>query len=211
MTQGNARSIFSRFGVQGSAKNFGIHPAIKSQGYEYEGLPYVGTPYDLKDKDPDDQKPQLAHKGQVAILDLSQEDDLQQYRHIVQRLADGKALHSAEERVYDPESKNWRVFIRWLEPFYEPPANIQGARHDQPKQPSDAVSLDGTTSAADTVSEVSEPGEDGSGAPGEEPRSRSISEMLSTAVESLSRGETALRDTNELFPEDGGDEPGVPE
>jgi hypothetical protein len=76
-----------------------------------DGLPYRGQAVpDLKEDDP------LSVGGQVHVhvLVLSNEDDFKLYRAIWQAVGNGFAQISQEDRVYDEDIKNWRVFIRWV-------------------------------------------------------------------------------------------------
>lgn len=78
----------------------------------HEGLPFRGRIPSLKDSDP--VQPQVGTQVYVDILDLSNKGDLEKYRQICQVVGNGIATISAEERVYDEDKKNWRVFIRWV-------------------------------------------------------------------------------------------------
>ena len=111
--------------------------------YQYGGFPYVGPPFDFKDDDPDEFRPQKKLNACVAQFDLSKPEDMEQYRGISQRVADGLAQISFEEKNYDEDTKTWRIFMRWLEPYFVPPpaalAAIQNAErqgtHVMPETP----------------------------------------------------------------------------
>lgn len=81
----------------------------------HSGLPFRGEVPDLKEDDPEHKQPQVGAKAHVAIYDLSDVKQLSQYEKVMQLCAQRFAAVSAEERVYDPESKNWRIFLRWCE------------------------------------------------------------------------------------------------
>jgi hypothetical protein len=66
-------------------------------------------------------RPELRYKGCVAVLNLANEDDMETYRALAQKFCQQHAILSMEEREYDPEAKNWRILIRWMEPFYGAP------------------------------------------------------------------------------------------
>ena len=79
----------------------------------WDGMPFRGPiPY-LKESDPDYRQPQVAYEPHVWILDLSLKEDLEDYRSVYQLVTNGAAVISAEERQYDQDSKNWRIFLRW--------------------------------------------------------------------------------------------------
>jgi hypothetical protein len=102
--------------------------------YQYEGFPYVGPPFDFKDDDPDEFRPKKKLNACVAQLDLSKPEDMEQYRGISQRIADGLAQISFEEKNYDEGTKTWRIFMRWLEPYFVPPPAAIAAIQNAEKQ-----------------------------------------------------------------------------
>lgn len=78
----------------------------------FDGLPFRGRVPSLKDTDR--VQPQTSSQVYVHVLDLSNEKHLKLYRQICQVVGNGMAQISVEERKYDEEKKNWRVFIRWM-------------------------------------------------------------------------------------------------
>ena len=82
-----------------------------------DGLPFRGPIPNLRETDPDHLRPQVGYEAHADILDLSIREDLQYYRDVFQVIAHGYAIMGAEDRQYDPEKKNWRVFLRWYEQF----------------------------------------------------------------------------------------------
>lgn len=125
-----AQSVFNPFSANKPLKRFGsLH--VNSGGLEFNKLPYVGPVFDYKDDDPQEMQPQLQYNGCAAQLDLSKKADMDQYRALVQKVCNGTAIISVEERVYDQEIKSWRVFLRWMEPFYGPPDAVKQAVAEQ--------------------------------------------------------------------------------
>jgi hypothetical protein len=79
----------------------------------YNGVPHRGPVPDLKAFDAEKNLPQYGVEVRVDILELNKKEDLKRYNEIMQVVGNGFADISAEERVYDPEIKNWRIFLRW--------------------------------------------------------------------------------------------------
>lgn len=76
-----------------------------------DGVPYRGAKFDLKQDD--ERQPKMIHEANVEKLELSNPDDMERYRDILQTIANGMAKLGVEDRVYDPDVKNWRILIRW--------------------------------------------------------------------------------------------------
>jgi hypothetical protein len=118
--------ISNPFSAKKPLQNFGILKKGTEGDLWYQesdglSLPYVGPVLDFKDDDPQSLRPELRYKGCVAVLDLSDAEDMETYRALAQKFCQQHAILSMEEREYDPEVKNWRVLIRWMEPFYGAP------------------------------------------------------------------------------------------
>jgi hypothetical protein len=116
------------FSTQKPMENFGIlkKDTAGELWFEQEdgnALPYVGPVLDFKDDDPERLRPELKHNGCVAQFDLSDEEDMIQYRALCQKFCEGRAILSNEEREYDNDIKSWRILIRWMEPFFGPPSS----------------------------------------------------------------------------------------
>ena len=80
----------------------------------WEGFPFRGDKVSfLKEGDSESRQPQISYEPFVWILDLSNEKDLRDYQDVYQLVVNNAAVISAEERQYDPDKKNWRVFLRW--------------------------------------------------------------------------------------------------
>jgi hypothetical protein len=87
----------------------------------WDGLPFRGSVPCLKESDPEYRQPQVAYEPHVWILDLSVKEDLEDYRSVYQLVTNGSAVISAEERQYDKDIKNWRIFLRWALMFTHMP------------------------------------------------------------------------------------------
>lgn len=83
----------------------------------FNGVPFRGDVPMLRDGDPETRQPQMAMQLHVRVFNLADPKDMEYYEKIWQLIANGFALKSSEEKVYDPESKNWRVFMRWAMQF----------------------------------------------------------------------------------------------
>jgi hypothetical protein len=115
-------SVSNPFTAKAPVLTYGALRVDAEGAYQYEGFPYVGPPFDFKDDDPDEFRPQKKLNACVAQFDLSKPEDMEQYRGVSQRIADGLAQISFEEKNYDEDTKTWRIFMRWLEPYYVPPS-----------------------------------------------------------------------------------------
>jgi hypothetical protein len=92
----------------------------------FEGLPFRGIVPDRKELDPEKLQPQQGVRAHVEILDMAVEEDRKRMEDIYTTVANGHAIISAEEREYDPDKKNWRVFLRWADLYmYNPQKGIQ--------------------------------------------------------------------------------------
>jgi len=84
-----------------------------------DGIPFRGKSIPmLKENDPESVRPQVVFEPFVFVLDLSNPQDLEDYRNIWVLVTNNAAVISVEERQYDQEKKNWRVFIRWALVYY---------------------------------------------------------------------------------------------
>lgn len=90
--------------------------------YSYMGYPYRGRALPFKNDDPNYNQPQYRAQVHVEQLDTTNEEDMKRWTEIAQKVSDGLAFHSFEERVYDQELKGWRILIRWCEPYYTEPS-----------------------------------------------------------------------------------------
>ena len=118
------RSISNPFSSKVPLQSYG-NIKVEQGKLKFDGLPYVGTPFPFKDDDPEEYQPQLQHNGCCAQFDLSDRADMEQYRALCQKICDGLAQVSFEEKIYDSDIKSWRVLIRWIEPYYAPPPAAQ--------------------------------------------------------------------------------------
>jgi hypothetical protein len=91
----------------------------------FEGLPFRGHVPNLKTNDPEPMQPRQGARVHVEILEMSKEDDRKRMAHVFTLVANGTAVISAEEREYDIEAKNWRIFLRWADLFtYNPQRGV---------------------------------------------------------------------------------------
>lgn len=90
----------------------------------YNGIPFRGAAPFLKDIDDPSKQPKTAYQVHMDIFDLSSVDDRNYYAQVWQMAANGFVLISADERQYDEEKKNWRVFLRWAQPYTYAPESI---------------------------------------------------------------------------------------
>lgn len=134
----NERFASNPFSSSSPLRSYG---ALKkySDGYEYEGLPYIGAPLPFKDDDSDELRPQLKSNACCAQFDLSNEEDMEQYRAVSQKVCDSLATISFEEKIYDKDIKSWRVLIRWMEHYFAPPKSVERAEKQSAKPPKTIV------------------------------------------------------------------------
>lgn len=101
--------------------------ADRGDGYYYfkgiDGQRYR-QPTALGPQPPDVKDPKKDLKEHIAarvrVFDLSDKDDLRDYQRILNDCANGYAQHAESDKHYDPDTKNWRVFMRWYEFLLEP-------------------------------------------------------------------------------------------
>jgi len=86
----------------------------------YEGLPYVGPTIHLKDTDEITSVLKLNQVLHVQRFDLSDEDEVKAYEEVCQKIQNGHAQLSYEEREYDEKSKQWVALVRWIDWWYSP-------------------------------------------------------------------------------------------
>ena len=83
----------------------------------FGGVPFLGTSIpDLKTGDVKNE-PVIQPFAYVRILDLSNPAHLKAYEAISSRVADSRSVISFEDRQYDPDTKSWRVLIRWVDNY----------------------------------------------------------------------------------------------
>lgn len=81
----------------------------------YNGLPYVGKVYDIKNNDPDTKKPVEIMTVKVKQFCTDKPEDVIEWQAILQRVADGMSRVSFEEKMYDEKIGAWRILIRWMD------------------------------------------------------------------------------------------------
>lgn len=87
----------------------------------FNRLPYTGAPIDRKEDDPEYRQPVEGSSVNIRQFDTTKAEDVEEWSKIMQKVADGMANVSFEEKVYDPDIKGWRVLIRWVDYFYTNP------------------------------------------------------------------------------------------
>ena len=91
----------------------------------FEGLPYKGAPMDIKTADPEGKQPVLCRDVRIKQFDTSVDTEISEWQHVMQKVADGVAVVSFEEKQYVPETKSWRILVRWFEEYYTNPERAQ--------------------------------------------------------------------------------------
>jgi len=93
--------------------------------HNYDGMPYKGPVMSFKDNDIEDRKPNLKYEFHVNQFDLSKEKHLSKYTEVNNNIANGDAILSYEEKVYDNDIKSWRILVAWSVPYYGAPKSTQ--------------------------------------------------------------------------------------
>ncbi len=74
-------------------------------------LPFRGDVPFLKEDDA--EQPETGYEVRVDIFEMKIDEDREYYSDVWQLASTGFAVISSEEKVYDPDVKNWRIFLRW--------------------------------------------------------------------------------------------------
>jgi len=90
----------------------------------YNGLPYTGKTYDIKEDDPEYRKPVQISRVFIKQFETGNEEHMKEWSAIMQRVADGVSRISFEEKVYDEKIKGWRVLVRWMDDYYTNPTGV---------------------------------------------------------------------------------------
>jgi hypothetical protein len=93
-------------------------------GHKWQGMPYRGPAFPYKEDDPPSRQPQMRMQAHVRTFDLADDEDRKEYELVAQKWADQTIQVSFEERVYNPEKKNWIILMRWFDMFYAPPEEM---------------------------------------------------------------------------------------
>ena len=96
-----------------SAGQYRQPPSFPGHG----GLPFRGTPPDLKNSDPEHLQPRQGARVHVEVLDMWNDDHVKRLEDVFQMVANGYAIISKEREVEVPEHNSIRVFLRWAEMF----------------------------------------------------------------------------------------------
>lgn len=87
----------------------------------FMGLPYRGNIPNLKNDDPDYKQPQYHFDVHIEQFSSLNEEDMKRWTEIMQKISDGLAFTSFEERQYDQDLKGWHILLRWCEPYFQEP------------------------------------------------------------------------------------------
>lgn len=87
----------------------------------WNGLPYIGKVGDIKKDDSEEKQPRLRYGANTQVFDTTDEESLKAYTAVNQRIAEGKATMSYEDRQFIPEKKGWLILITWFDLFYVEP------------------------------------------------------------------------------------------
>jgi hypothetical protein len=90
------------------------------------GFPFRGPQPPQTTRDEFDNL-KLSGKARVRLFYLSKPEDLREYVLVRDKCANGLFVMLDRERVWDEDTKNYRVFVEWLELGYEMPST-EGAR-----------------------------------------------------------------------------------
>lgn len=94
---------------------------VNTEGLSYMGLPYHGAVLPFKKDDPHYQQPQYHTNVHVEQLETTNAEHMKKWTEISQKVSEGLAVISFEERQYDQALAGWRILIRWFEPHYDAP------------------------------------------------------------------------------------------
>lgn len=125
------RSVSNPHQATKPLRQFGALKIDNSGGMTYNGQPYIGPVLDFKESDPPEYLPKQCFNACVAQLDLSIKADMDQYRAIGQKVCNGGATLSFEEKIYDNDIKSWRVLVRWMEPYMGPPDIVKSLQAEK--------------------------------------------------------------------------------
>lgn len=102
-----------------------------SQVYQgHDGVPHYGSNSLLvRERDPEKFKPKKAAKINCRIFKLSSNDDLEEYKLTVSKVYSASMQNSARivaiDRRFDPETKNWIIYLEWMEFYtYDSPVRV---------------------------------------------------------------------------------------
>jgi len=89
----------------------------------FQGLPFKGTPPDLKNEDAPRRLPITNGRVYVRIFDLSKTRELSEYEKIMSKFVGDRShsLLSHEEFMQMPDKGTWKTLIRWVELYTELP------------------------------------------------------------------------------------------
>lgn len=83
----------------------------------HNGIPFRGPVPFIKEEDDEAKQPKVGYEVRVDIFELRDDEDRKYYSQVWQLASSGFAIISSEEKVYDEDVKNWRIFLRWALTF----------------------------------------------------------------------------------------------
>ena len=86
---------------------------------EYNGKPFIGNRTKIVDKDDPKTIPVKKSIVHTKQFNLNEEQALEDYNAVMQKVADGISVVSFEEKQYDSSIGSWRVLLRWLDIVYD--------------------------------------------------------------------------------------------
>jgi hypothetical protein len=100
-----------------------------------EGYPFRGQQPPQTKKEEFDQLA-LAGKARVRLFHLDKEEDLKAYIEVRDKCANSLYILLDRDRVWDEDTKNYRIYLEWLELGYDmPPPERNDAVQEYIKQP----------------------------------------------------------------------------
>ena len=90
----------------------------------YQGKPYKGKIYARKEGDPDSKQPVMVSEVHIDNFVTTDSEDIKKWQNVIQRVADGIAIVSFEEKVYDDKIGGWRILLRWADLYYTNPEGV---------------------------------------------------------------------------------------
>ncbi len=89
-----------------------------------QGFPFRGpVPPLLKDEEYQQLRPTMKFRSQLFYL--SKPEDVQRYQLISDKCANGLYVRVDRDRTWDEETKNYRIYLEWVEPAYEMPVDTE--------------------------------------------------------------------------------------
>jgi hypothetical protein len=100
---------------------------LKEEGEYYvykgmDGIPFRSTANSAPDlKALDAKQPVIVCDAVVRIFDTANVEEFKAYQKVWDDIAKGRAKPSTEEKRWLPESRSWKIFLRWAQLYWEIP------------------------------------------------------------------------------------------